>query len=73
MSRIITESQKCEIEELAIEHRDALIAYGADLYRDGLVKGAIIASAGIAIGYAISVLAKEIKKHYTKSIYEEKG
>lgn len=32
---IITEIQKKEIEQLIPEHGDALLAYGADMYRQG--------------------------------------
>ena len=35
MKTLITESQKREIGTLAVEHSDALIAMGADLYRQG--------------------------------------
>lgn len=38
MKPVINEKQKTEIEALAVEHSDALIAMGADLYRDGLYK-----------------------------------
>lgn len=63
MSKIITEAQKHEIESLSVEHWDALIAYGADMYRDGLIRGAIIGVAGAALGVTISVIVKEVKKH----------
>lgn len=72
MSKIITEAQKREIESLAMEHWDALIAFGADMYRDGLIKGAIIGVGGAALGLTIPVIVKEIKKHkQTKD--EKKG
>lgn len=35
MKPVINESQKREIGALAVEHSDALIAMGADLYRHG--------------------------------------
>lgn len=46
MKPVINESQKREIGALAVEHSDALIAMGADLYRQGLIKGAIIGGIG---------------------------
>lgn len=62
MSKIITEVQKHEIEELANNgHAEALIAYGADLYRQGIYKGAIIGIAGLTIGYAIYKIEKVIR------------
>jgi hypothetical protein len=33
--KLITEAQKHEIEKLAGEHGEALIAYGADMYHKG--------------------------------------
>lgn len=38
---IITEIQKKEIEQLIPEHGDALLAYGADMYRQGTIAGAV--------------------------------
>lgn len=38
---IITEIQKKEIEQLIPEHTEALVAYGADMYRRGLITGAV--------------------------------
>lgn len=61
---IITKEQMCEIAELATEHWDALVAYGSDMYRNGLLKGGTIAIAGIITGNVIlSVLENFIKKH----------
>lgn len=34
---IITEIQKKEIERLIPEHGEALVAYGADMYRQGII------------------------------------
>ena len=65
MKPVINESQKREIGALAVEHSDALIAMGADLYRHGLIKGAIIGGLGVATGFAVSMIKsarKEIKK-----------
>lgn len=65
MKPVINESQKREIEALAVEHSDVLIAMGADLYRHGLIKGAIIGGLGVATGFVVSMIKsarKEIKK-----------
>jgi hypothetical protein len=61
MKPVINEKQKTEIEALAVEHSDALIAMGADLYRQGLIKGAIIGGLGVATGFVVSII-KSAKK-----------
>ena len=65
MNKITTETQKNEIEKLANEHSDALIAYGADLYRQGMLKGAIIGS--ICVIVSVSVLRVVKKNKITKN------
>ena len=65
MKPVINESQKREIGALAVEHSDALIAMGSDLYRQGLIKGAIIGGLGVATGFVVSMIKSargEIKK-----------
>ena len=65
MKTVINESQKREIGALAVEHSDALIAMGADLYRQGLIKGAIIGGLGVSTGFVVSMIKsarEEIKK-----------
>lgn len=65
MKPVINEKQKREIEALAVEHSDALIAMGADLYRQGLIKGAIIGSLSVATGIAVSII-RSVKKENKK-------
>lgn len=49
----ITDEQKREIEMLADDgHDEALIAYGGDMYRQGMVIGAIIFGASMLLGAA---------------------
>ena len=65
MKPVINERQKREIGALAVEHSDALIAMGADLYRRGLIKGAIIGGLGVTTGFVVSIIRsakKETKK-----------
>lgn len=50
MSFVITEAQKHEIEKLAEKHSDALIAMGADMYRRGILVGALWTLVGVSIG-----------------------
>lgn len=65
MSKLITDVQKHEIEELAVEHSEALIAYGADMHGRGMFKGFAIGVAGVIVGYVIGdgieLLAKRLK------------
>lgn len=49
MKKIITDEQKMEIVKLGAEHYDALIAYGGDMYRQGLINGAIWCAAGFGL------------------------
>lgn len=66
MKELITNSQKREIEELAVEHHAALIAMGADLYRQGYnkgyTKGAIAGMVGVTVGFVILKVKRELKK-----------
>ena len=62
MKKLITNSQKREIEGLAVEHLDALIAYGADLYRQGFIKGAITGAIGVTAGFVFSIARRELKE-----------
>lgn len=62
MKPVINEKQKTEIEALAVEHSDALIAMGADLYRQGLIKGAIIGGLGVATGFVVSIIRSAKKE-----------
>nr|WP_296955020.1 hypothetical protein [uncultured Mediterraneibacter sp.] len=59
---LISEKQKKEIGALAVEHSDALIAMGADLYRQGLIRGAILGGLSVAAGMILSQVktAKEM-------------
>ena len=61
MKPLITESQKREIGALAVEHSDALIAMGSDLYRQGLIKGAIVGGLSVTAGYVISAI-RDVRK-----------
>lgn len=63
---IITERQMIELENLNKEQFEAVIAYGADLYRQGLVKGAIIGIVGFGIGMSIQYVVNEIKNNRRK-------
>lgn len=50
---IITENQKKEIEHLIPGHEEALVAFGADMYRRGLVTGAVWLALGIGCGFIL--------------------
>lgn len=57
---IITEKEMREIENLIPEHKDALAAYGADIYRRGMYTGAICIVLGIGLGLLIDGSKKVI-------------
>ena len=71
MSNLITESQKHDIEKLAVNYSDALIAYGADMYRKGMINGAIAISIGIATAVMFSTVSKVIKIKKSQKSNEE--
>ena len=62
MSKVITKSQMKEIEYLGKNHADSLIAYGADMYRKGLVHGVVYLTVGFVIGYSI-IKVRDIVRH----------
>lgn len=63
---VITERQKIELENLNKDQIEAVIAYGADLYRQGLIKGAITGAVGLGIGIAIEITIQKIKNIHHK-------
>lgn len=65
MKTIMTMAQQKELVTIGTEHLDTLVAYGGDMYRMGLVKGAKIALMGAVIGVVASTIVStvdEIKK-----------
>lgn len=73
MSKIITEAQKHEIENLAGEHVDALIAYGADMYHEGICDAAKWGIFGVACGIFATFLAKKLYLKHKKSKQQEES
>lgn len=66
MKKVITEAQKREIEKFANEYPefvDALIGYGADMHRSGIIKGACTVIVGIIGGMFIDMAVSEIKEY----------
>lgn len=62
MKKIITTVQQEEISKLANEgYHEALVAYGADMYSDGICKGAIMAIVGVLVGSAIITTVNIVK------------
>ena len=55
MSLMTPEAIK-EIESLIPDHEEALMRWGAQMYREGIVKGAIVVGTGVILG-AIGVIA----------------
>lgn len=68
--KLITEEQIIEIENMSKDHLDALIAYGADMYREGLCKGAFIGIAGFVIGAGVEIAIRSIVKKVKKNKQE---
>lgn len=50
MAKIITAAQEQVLETLTGEQVDAVIAFGGDLYHEGMIKGAFIGITGCALG-----------------------
>ena len=71
MSKIITKEQEREIEQLAVEHSDALIAFGADLYRQGMFKGGVIILAGVVVGKGLSLAYEKLITNKQTTLKEE--
>lgn len=55
-SKLMTEETIKEIESLIPDHEQALILYGADLYRKGMIKGAVVAGIGTAFGMIVNAI-----------------
>ena len=62
-----TVKTKDEVVSIGMDgHADALVAYGADLYRQGIIKGAVIGVVGFVAGEIIATsictLVDKLKK-----------
>ena len=71
MSSVITDEQKNIIANLANEvssdERNALIRFGGQMYRDGLIKGAALATIGIGVGLVVwSIIEKKLIENKLK-------
>lgn len=53
---IITEIQQKEIEQLMPKHREALVAFGTEMYRRGAIVGAVWITVGIGCGAIVGTL-----------------
>ena len=62
MKKVVTANQIKEIEKLIPEHGDALMAYGADMYREGIFSGFKYALIGIAVG-GVTTLIFDLANH----------
>ena len=54
---IMTPEAISEIEILIPDHKEALMRYGAQMYREGIIKGAVWACVGLVCGISISAFA----------------
>lgn len=59
---IITENQKKELELLIPEHGEALVAFGADMFRRGIFTGAVGLALGVALGIGWDAVFHGLKK-----------
>ena len=71
MSSVVTDEQKNIIENLAnkmsSDECNALINFGGQMYRDGLIKGASLTMIGIGAGLVIwSIIEEKLIKKKTK-------
>lgn len=73
MKKFITNTeQQEEISKLANEgHYEALIAYGADMYSDGIRKGAIIVIVSAIVESAIIATVGIVKRRKKKKLQEK--
>lgn len=62
MKTTMTMAQQKELAALGTEHFDALVAYGGDMYRNGLVKGAKATLTGAVIGVVTSAVVSIVVK-----------
>lgn len=58
---IMTLEAISEIESLIPDHKEALMRYGAQMYREGIIKGAVTASAGLVCGILLSAFADRLR------------
>lgn len=56
MAKLVTAAQEQVFETFTGEQVDAVVAFGGDLYREGFIKGAFIAT----IGFALGVIGNEL-------------
>ena len=66
--RLMTPEAIKEIESLIPDHEEALIRWGAQMYREGIVKGAIFTG----IGMTLEIVASVIKELYFDTEKNEK-
>ncbi len=70
---IITEIQMKEIEQLIPEHKEALVAYGADMYGRGIITGAVWLAIGVGCGFVAGELMEIYKYWKSKRNNEEES
>lgn len=73
MFNIISETDKRELENLAEEHSDVLIAFGAEMYRKGMLNGALAITIGAAIGFVTTSCCHLIAEHINQKIKKEES
>lgn len=71
MKKHMTLSMKEELGELAKDHFDTLVAFGADMHCEGIIKGAVVGVAAFAIGELMTFVVSEVSKKRKSKIEEE--
>ena len=59
---IMTMDDAKEVGELFETHETALINFGAEMYREGMIKGALILGGGMVIGMITKPIADKLVK-----------
>ena len=73
MKSIITNEQEAIITKLAGDMHskecNALVNFGAQMYRDGIIKGTIVTMIGIGVGMTVSyIIKRNSEKRLTNGI-----
>lgn len=66
--KLMTPEAIKEIESLIPDHDEALMRWGAQMYREGIVKGAILAGTGMILGTIAGCCKRTILRYQKQKI-----
>ena len=67
MKTLCTIEQQEELAKLCNEgHSGALVAFGADMYRDGIINGALTVGVGVLVGLSCALIKLSICRRKNK-------